>query len=211
MTIGHHGLSLRSRFAAVAMTAAALLASRPAGAGDDDALERAFRAGLGSGSAADARLVLRRAGTSLELRAEGKEGDGLRLTCLLCTATEQEARAFELGATLARGGIPADGQGDPGLPATGLQIRRTGLGTARLPILLGGAGLALAAAATALLLFDGECASPERDATGNCAALHDLAPVGWPLLGTGAAAIVTAIVLWILDGAGAGAAAEVTP
>jgi hypothetical protein len=63
----------------------------------------------------------------------------------------------------------------------------------RLSIASGGLGLALAAAGTALLLLDGDCASVP-DATGHCDKLHHLAPLGWSFVGTGAAAVLFGVV-----------------
>jgi len=67
---------------------------------------------------------------------------------------------------------------------------------ARVAILSSGLGLALAAAGTALLLLDGDCASVP-DATGHCDKLHHLAPLGWSFVGTGAAAVLFGIVYGI--------------
>jgi len=68
--------------------------------------------------------------------------------------------------------------------------------TVRVSVASGGLGLALAAAGTALLLLDGDCATVP-DATGRCAKLHHLAPLGWSFVGTGAAAVLFGIVYGI--------------
>ncbi|HUT79040.1 MAG TPA: hypothetical protein VM285_15180, partial [Polyangia bacterium] len=201
MSSGHGRNPCWKEIAALAVAVAVGFVSGPARAGEDDAaLEQAFFAGLGDQPApGNGRLIVRRAGTSVEL---GADGDELRLTCLLCSPVEQAVRARELGARLALGGDRAEDGGGPGLRATDLPAQGTGRGSPRLPILLGGAGVALAAAGTVLLLFDGDCASTRRDTAGNCAALHDLAPAGWSLAATGAAAVVTAVLIWILGGTG---------
>ena len=203
--------------AAVVAALGAVLAARPALATQDDAdLERAFHDGLGERSGAEPpRLVIRRAGASLELMAEEEDGEGLRLVCLLCTANEQAARARQLGARIS-GGDPGatdlDRDPDAGAGRGDLPPGPVDRSWPRLPLLVGGAGLALALAGTVLLLFDGDCASPERDAAGNCATLHDLAPAGWTLAGTGAAAVVTAVLLWVLgDGVSGESGGEVIP
>jgi hypothetical protein len=210
MTIAHRGLSPFGHGAVLALAVAVWLDSGPAAAQDDPALETAFLAGLGDHPApGNGRLLVRRAGTSVEL---GADGDELRLTCLLCSPAEQAARAFELGARLTLGGAGAEPGGGIGLRAADLPAREADRGSPRLPILVGGAGVALAAAGTVLLLFDGECASARSDAAGNCAALHDLAPAGWSLAGTGVAAVVSAVLLWVLrDGLPGEPGAEVFP
>jgi hypothetical protein len=60
----------------------------------------------------------------------------------------------------------------------------------RVALAAGGAGLAMAAAGTALLLLDGDCATTRLNSDGECGALHDLAPLGWSLVGTGVAAVL---------------------
>jgi hypothetical protein len=77
--------------------------------------------------------------------------------------------------------------------------------TVRVAIASGGLGLALAAAGTALLLLDGDCATAP-DATGRCDKLHHLAPLGWSFVGTGAAAVLFGVVYGI-----ASSRAEVEP
>jgi hypothetical protein len=201
--------------AAVCVALVAALGPGPARA-DDAALERAFADGLGERPGADPpRLAIRRAGTSLELLAEEEGGDGLRLTCLLCTAGEQAARARQLGERISRGdeeGADLERGPDAGAGRGGLPREPVDRPSPRLPLLVGGAGLALAVAGTVLLLFDGDCASPERDAAGNCATLHDLAPTGWALAGTGAAAVAAAVLLWVFRGGPSGEpGAEVIP
>lgn len=64
----------------------------------------------------------------------------------------------------------------------------------RAAIAVTGAGAALAAAGTALLLMDGECATTRVDPAGRCERIHSLAPLGWSVAGAGAAAFVLGVV-----------------
>lgn len=75
----------------------------------------------------------------------------------------------------------------------------------RVAIASSGLGLALAAAGTAFLLLDGDCATPP-DAAGHCDELHHLAPFGWSFVGAGAAAVVFGVVYGIAASRGEEAA-----
>jgi hypothetical protein len=115
----------------------------------------------------------------------------LEFTCLLCTAdaTLALAPAAAAASTETGGGTRS------GLPDGTAEPREQPLW---IPTLVVGLGVAAAAAGSALLLLDGDCASTRVDAAGHCAQIHDLAPAGWSLVGVGAAAAVTGIVLLIL-------------
>jgi len=196
------GQAGRGAFRLIAAVVGAVLAPAAAKAdAEDAALRRVFAAGLGDLEDEPPRLILRRAGTSLELRALGTDGDEIGLSCLLCNAVEQQRSAWELGARLAGRSSAGDG---PWSPALREPARDAGRGARRGPLIMGGGGLAVAAAGIVLLVFDGRCASPRRDEAGNCATLHHLAPAGWALAGTGAAAVLAAVLWWLLDGAADG-------
>ena len=70
----------------------------------------------------------------------------------------------------------------------------------RVALSSGGIGLALAAAGTSLLLLDGDCATTRRNTAGECATVHDLAPIGWSLVSAGAAAAVFGVVYGVAEG-----------
>ena len=179
---------------------ALLVIAQPAFADDDvtDAdIEAAFAVGLGDGFAGDATLDLERYGHTLVLRgalAGVADSRSLELTCMLCAADEASRAARSIGAALAE---QAGQIGNPPLsdfPAAA-EPRAHPLW---LPTLLSGLGVAAAAAGTALLLLDGDCASTTVDAEGDCSQIHDLAPAGWGLVGAGAASLVTGVVLFIV-------------
>jgi hypothetical protein len=69
----------------------------------------------------------------------------------------------------------------------------------RAAVLLGGLGVAAAAAGTALVLLDDRCASTQVDAAGHCAKLHDTGPAGWALVGVGAASLIAGLIVLIVD------------
>jgi len=79
---------------------------------------------------------------------------------------------------------------------------------ARLPVLLAGLGLAVAAAGGALLGFDGGCASTTVDADGDCSEVHDLLAAGWALVSAGAAAAVAGVAIGIARAPSRGAGSE---
>lgn len=89
----------------------------------------------------------------------------------------------------------------PGTPArltwSGMRAAPRPRRAARVGIAASGVGLALAAAGSALLLLDGDCAT-FPDATGHCGELHRLAPAGWSLVGTGAAAVLFGVVFGVV-------------
>ena len=101
-------------------------------------------------------------------------------------------------------GRPRSGEfeSDPGqavvVVATDLEERRERTAL-RVGVVMTGLGAALAAAGTTMLVFDGGCAAPRVDDSGNCQTVHDLAPAGWSLLGAGAASLVSGIVAVIVS------------
>lgn len=199
----HIGLMGRKalRMVALAVSAAAAVpASAMAAADEEDrVLESAFIEGLGGGAVDAPRLLVRRAGTSLELSARGVDGTDIGLTCLLCTAAEREARARRLGAVLS-------GRDEAAEISVSLERHRQGEDLGRRPprrtLVLGGSGLALVAAGAVLLAFDGGCADSRRDMEGNCASLHRVAHAGWVMVGTGSAAVLAAVISWLADRTG---------
>lgn len=185
-----------------ALAACALAVACPALADDDasdEKLHEAFAAGLGHELAGAGALGVRRFGRTLMLTGELEGRDDLaplELTCMLCTSDEALRSAQSAGATLAR---RAGGSGKAPTPLS--EIPKSAEPDPRplwVPTLLTGLGLAAAAAGTALLLLDGDCASTRIDAERHCAELHDLAPAGWSLVGVGAASAVTGLVLFLL-------------
>jgi hypothetical protein len=183
------------------LAACALAVAGPAIAEDetaDEQLHEAFAVGLGEELAGAGTLDVRRFGRTLMLTgALGGRDDlaPLELTCMLCTVEEAQRSARSAGATLAR---RAGGSGSPPAP---LQVPASAEPDPRplwLPALLTGLGVAAAAAGTALLLLDGDCASTTIDAERHCSQVHDLAPAGWSLVGVGAASALTGAVLFFL-------------
>lgn len=163
----------------------------------DEEIEEAFAVGLGAGFEGEATLDLKRFGRTLLLRgalAGASDPDPIELTCMLCAADEVIVAAREMGAELA----DRTGQGDDP-PLTEIPARAEP--EARplwVPTLLTGLGVAAAAAGTALLLLDGDCASTRIDAEGDCSQVHDLGPGGWGLVSVGAVSLVTGVVLFIV-------------
>lgn len=185
-----------------ALAACALAVAGPALAQDeasDEQLREAFATGLGRELAGAGALDVQRFGRTLMLTGalEGRdELEPLELTCMLCTDEEALRSAQSAGASLAR---RVGGVGSPPAPLT--QIPAGAEPDPRplwLPALLTGLGLAAAAAGTALLLLDGDCASTTIDAERHCSRVHDLAPAGWSLVGVGAASALTGVVLFLL-------------
>jgi hypothetical protein len=162
----------------------------------DADLESEFRTGLGDELASEGSIDVRRFGRTLifEGALSGRDDvDPLELTCMLCTADEALQSARTAGATLAeRAGTAVDPLDE--VPVVAEPRTRP----VWVPTLLSGVGLAAAAAGTALLLLDGDCASTTIDAAGHCSRVHDLAPAGWGLVGLGAASVVTGVVLFVL-------------
>lgn len=66
-------------------------------------------------------------------------------------------------------------------------------------VIIAGMGVALAAAGAALTALDGDCASTTVDSAGNCRDVHQLAPAGWSMVGTGCAAFVAGVVTAIVS------------
>jgi hypothetical protein len=179
-----------------------LFVSIPAAADEadgDDQLGDAFLLGLGEAHADGATLDVERHGRTLILSgalADSADAEPLELVCMLCTRFEAAARARTLGQSLAE---RADGEGMTLTDATGLpEVEASQARPLWLPTLLTGLGVAAAAAGTALLLLDGDCASTRTDGDGDCAQVHDLAPAGWGAVGVGATSVVTGIVLFVL-------------
>jgi hypothetical protein len=137
------------------------------------------------------------------VRVDGVPGraDG---AAMLVEPGRHEVRAFGGGAL--RTGTVALEPGEAGrLEWSDMKMISPRRRTARVVIASGGLGLALAAAGTALLFLDGDCATAP-DATGRCDKLHRLAPLGWSFVGTGAAAVLFGVVYGI-----ASSRAEVEP
>jgi len=68
----------------------------------------------------------------------------------------------------------------------------------RIALFAGGMGLAFAAAGTAFLLLDGDCATTRLNADGKCESSHHLAPLGWSFVSAGAAAVVFGVLYGVL-------------
>jgi hypothetical protein len=114
---------------------------------------------------------------------------------MLVEPGRHEVRAFG-GGTLRTGAIAVDPGEDGRLEWSDMKTISPRRVTLRVAIASGGLGLALAAAGTAFLLLDGDCATAP-DATGRCDKLHHLAPLGWSFVGTGAAAVLFGVVYGI--------------
>jgi hypothetical protein len=183
-----------------ALLALALLALAPPALADDvsdEDIEEAFATGLGAGFEGEATLDLERYGRTLVLRgarAGAPDPSPIELTCMLCSVDEALGAARSMGAELAG---RAEQGGDPSFPdlPPGAEPEPRPLWV---PTLLTGIGVAAAAAGTALLLLDGDCASTRIDAEGDCSQIHDLAPAGWGMVSAGAVSVVTGVVLFIL-------------
>lgn len=185
-----------SAFLALAVLAVALPALADEDVSDAE-IEEAFAVGLGDRFSGEAMLDVLRYGRTLVLRGSlaGADDTGaLELTCMLCTADEALRSARSVGADLA---AQAGQGGNPPLtevPASAEPEPRP----LWIPTLLTGLGVAAAAAGTALLLLDGDCASTAVDRDGDCRQLHDLAPVGWGAVSAGVVSVVTGVVLFFL-------------
>jgi len=163
----------------------------------DTEIEAAFAFGLGDEFVGDATFEVKRFGRTLLLTGALTGRDDLsplELTCMLCTPQEALQSAQSAGASLAEqsglGGNPPLSE----VPTSAEPEPRP----LWIPTVLTGLGVAAVAAGTALLLLDGDCASTEVDADGDCRQVHDSAPVGWGVLSAGAISVVTGVVLFVL-------------
>lgn len=183
---------------------AALLVMPSAARGDevdtrDDDIVSAFKLG----ASANARLEIEHHGATTALTGNLRIGDNdesMNLVCMLCTDEEVLATARSMGVRLA---AAAQGKEAPATMADEPASKNEFAKSAQVPedrtrlrvsVVVAGLGAAVAAAGGAFLAMDGDCATDRVDQDGDCAKLHNGAPVGWTLVSVGAVAFIVGLV-----------------